>query len=384
MVSPMNMITPFVGTEALRHETLTSTAAIAKIAPAWKGLGERALAPAGSYLEPWLSPALKHLGARQPAEVLAFWRGDRLVGLFALKKGGTLVKRSWTSSLSFLGTPLIDQDHAPDVLNAFLATLRGKALVLSTVPATGPFWDMLSQAVAENGGSLAVLNRWERAVLAPQTSFESWFAGNFERKRRKEYRRLRSRLGEEGKLESLAWTPVDPVDPWIDELIGLEAKGWKGRRGTALADNTAMATAFREALQRLAAEGSLRLWKVAFDSKPIAMMSGLVKGHQGWLGKIAYDEAFAKYSPGVMLVLDATERLIDKERLALVDSCAIPNHPMINNIWRDRLTLGDVMIQGPGLSSSVFHLLLKAETGRRQLRQSAKALFYRITRRQKS
>ena len=131
-------------------------------------------------------------------------------------------------------------------------------------------------------------------------------------------------------------------------------------------------------------EGSLRLWKVDFNGKPIAIMSGLVKGDQGWLGKIAYDEAFAKFSPGVMLVLDATERLIDGERLTLVDSCAIPDHPMINNIWRDRLALCDVMIKGPGLSDTAFKLLLAAETGKRRLRNSAKALFYRMTRRRKS
>lgn len=380
----MNMQAPFSEARPLRVETLTKIADLEKITPAWQALGERSFAAAGSHLEGWMLPVLRHMGAKQPAEVKAFWRGDRLVGLFALKARGGPLKRSWTSSLSFLGTPLIDQEHAPDVLRALLASLRGKALVLGDVPVTGPFWDILGQAVAEARGSLVVLERSERAVLVPKASFEEWFAGNFERKRRKEYRRLKARLGETGKLESLAWTPHDPVDPWIDELIALEAKGWKGRRGTALADDPAMATAFREALHRLAAEGSLRLWKVVFDGKPIAMMSGLVKGNQGWLGKIAYDEAFAKYSPGVMLVLDATERLIDKERLALVDSCAIPNHPMINNIWRDRLALGDVMVQGPGLSSPLFHVLLKAETGRRQLRASAKALFYRITRRQKS
>jgi CelD/BcsL family acetyltransferase involved in cellulose biosynthesis len=380
----MNMLAPFSKAEPLRVETLTTIAALEKIAPAWQALGERSFAPAGSHLEGWMLPVLKHFGAKQPMEIRAFWRGERLIGLFALKAQGRLVKRSWSSSLSFLGTPLIDQDHARDVLKAFLSTLRGRAFVLGNVPATGPFWDMLGQAVSEAQGSLTVLDRWERAALVPKTSFEEWFAGNFERKRRKEYRRLKARLGEEGKLESITWTPHDPVDPWIHALIALEAKGWKGRRGTALADDCVLATGFREALHRLAAEGSLRLWKVVFDGKPIAMMSGLVKGSQGWLGKIAYDEAFAKYSPGVMLVLDATERLIDKERLALIDSCAIPHHLMINNIWRDRLALCDVMIQGPGLSSALFHVLLKAETGRRQLRASAKALFYRITRRQKS
>jgi len=380
----MNMMAGFGTAEAIRVEALTTLAQIEKISPAWQALGDRAGMPAGSHLESWLAPVLKASWARQPAEIVALWRGVALCGLLALGPGRGPVRRSWTSPLSFLGTPLIDRELPQDVLKAFLTTLRGKALILNNVPATGPFWDMLGQAVTESRGSIAVLDRWERAILLPKASFEEWFNGNFERKRRKEFRRLKARLGEEGKLESLAWTGGDPLDPWIDELIALEARGWKGRRGTALAADAAMATAFREALHRLAAEGSLRLWKIVFDGKPIAMMSGLVKGNQGWLGKIAYDETFAKYSPGVMLVLDATERLIDKERLALVDSCAIPNHPMINNIWRDRLALCDVMIKGPQLSSISFDLLRKAETTRRRLRSSAKALVYRITGRQKS
>ena len=40
---------------------------------------------------------------------------------------------------------------------------------------------------------------------APGGDHAAWFETNFERKRRKEYRRWRSRLGEMGKLESLSW-----------------------------------------------------------------------------------------------------------------------------------------------------------------------------------
>ncbi|MGE0238594.1 MAG: GNAT family N-acetyltransferase [Parvibaculaceae bacterium] len=380
----MNMMAAVSEAKSLRTERLTTLAAVEKISPDWQALGECAWAPAGFHLDGWLGPVLKTFWKRQPAEILACWRGATLCGLFALKAGRGPLRQSWTSPLILLGTPLIDKDLPEDVLKTFLTALRDKALLLSAVPVTGPFWDMLEQAVAENNGSITILARWERAALITDGTFEAWFAGNFERKRRKEFRRLRARLGEDGKLESLAWADGDPLDPWIDELIALEAKGWKGRRGTALAANAAMATAFREALHRLAADGSLRLWKIVFDGKPIAMMSGLVKGNQGWLGKIAYDEAFGRYSPGVMLVLDATERLIDREKLALVDSCAIPDHPMINNIWRDRLALCDVMIKGPDLPSTTFNLLLAAENGRRRLRASAKALFYRLTRRKKS
>lgn len=380
----MNMMTPIDSIEPVTAEKLTSPAQIAEIAQEWQALGARPALPAGAHLQAMLQPLLTHFSKKLPAELLALRRGGRLCGLLALKKGGGPVVRSWTSPLSFLGTPLIDRERPEDSLKAMLAGLRGKAIILSKVPATGPFWDMLVKAVAETRGSIEILDRWERAVLVPKATYEEWFNGNFERKRRKEYKRLKARLGETGKLESLSWTKDEALEPWIDDLIGLEARGWKGQRGTALAADPAMATAFREALNHLAAEGSLRLWKIVFDGRPIAMMSGMVKGDQGWLGKIAYDESFAKYSPGVMLVLDATEKLTDGERLAMVDSCAIPNHPMINNIWRDRLALCDVMIKAPGLSSPAFALLHKAETGRRRLRAAAKTAFYRIMRRHQS
>ena len=378
----MNMIK--VAMENLKAETLTTIAAIERLAPAWHGLGTHPFVPAGSHLADWLLPSLRHYSATLPVEILALWRRDRLCGVFAFKAGRGLIRRSWTSPLSFLGTPLIDQEEPEAVLKRFLEAERGRAILLSTVPASGPFWDMLGQAVAQAGGSVEILERWERAALMPKGTAEEWLAGNFDRKRRKEYRRLRARLGEEGKLESISWAKGDPVDPWVDDLIALEAQGWKGRRGTALATDLAMATAFRDALHLLAAEGSLRFWKIVFNGKPIAVMSGLVSGSQGWLGKIAYDEAFAKYSPGVQLILDATETLIDRDRLALVDSCAIPDHPMINNIWRDRIALCDVLIRAPGLSSTAFRLALAAEKGRRKLRASAKTLYYRVTRRQKS
>lgn len=380
----MNMMAVMPRARTIRIESLTRPAEIDRISAAWQALGANSFAPAGSSLQPWLAPALKAYWPTLPAEIQALWRDDELCGVFVMRAGKGPLRRAWSSPLSFSGTPLIAASDPGSVLRAFLNAERGRAIQLRAIPAAGPFWDMLVAVVTEAGGGFEILNRRERAALSAQTSFETWYAGNFERKRRKEYRRLRSRLGEEGTLESVTWTQGDPVDPWVDELIALEEQGWKGRRGTALATDAVMAKAFREALHLLAGEGSLRFWKITFNGKPIAMMSGLVKNGQGWLGKIAYDEGFARYSPGVMLILDATETLIDKERLALVDSCAIPGHPMISNIWRDRIALCDVMIRAPGLPAPAFRLLVEAEKARSALRAAAKSLFYRVMRRKES
>jgi hypothetical protein len=60
--------------------------------------------------------------------------------------------------------------------------------------------------------------------------------------------------------------------------------------------------------------------------------------------KLGVDERFAKYSPGVQLTLDLTRHMCADDTIATVDSTAIPNHPMIDPIWRDRLTIGDALI----------------------------------------
>ena len=60
--------------------------------------------------------------------------------------------------------------------------------------------------------------------------------------------------------------------------------------------------------------------------------------------KLGVDERFAKFSPGVQLTLELTRHLCADPAIALADSTANPDHPMINPIWRGRLAIGDVLI----------------------------------------
>jgi hypothetical protein len=139
-----------------------------------------------------------------------------------------------------------------------------------------------------------------------------------------------------------------------------------------------MASVLREGLRGLADAGKLRFWKLALDGRPIAMMFAIVEERHAWLGKIAHDENLARFSPGVQLILHATEGLF-AEGITLADSCAIPDHPMINHLWRGRLPVADVMIAAPGVPGVVFSATVQAERLRRRLRVPARNLYYRLT-----
>ena len=100
----------------------------------------------------------------------------------------------------------------------------------------------------------------------------------------------------------------------------------------------------------------------------------LSSGTTAWCWKVAYDETFARCSPGFQLLVDVTERLLGDEAIARADSCATPDHPMIDHIWRERLVLADRLVQiGPG-GSAGFALARTLEAARRSAIGGAKVL----------
>jgi Acetyltransferase (GNAT) domain len=94
----------------------------------------------------------------------------------------------------------------------------------------------------------------------------------------------------------------------------------------------------------LAADGKAAVNRILLDGAPIAAAIRLRSGRAAWFWKIAYDESFARFSPGVLITVALTEELLEDDTIAHADSCATADHPMIDHIWRERLPLCDRLI----------------------------------------
>jgi hypothetical protein len=101
------------------------------------------------------------------------------------------------------------------------------------------------------------------------------------------------------------------------------------------------------------------------DGRPIATLVTLQSGTTAWCWKIAYDETFARFSPGVQLLLDATQALLDDRNVARADSCATAGHPMIEHVWRERLALADRLVRVGPQHGLAFGLACPLERARR-------------------
>jgi hypothetical protein len=155
----------------------------------------------------------------------------------------------------------------------------------------------------------------------------------------------------------------------VDEFLALERRGWKGANGSALdcADETRQL--FRGALEGAAKAGKLELLALRLDGRAIAMLVNFITPPGAFSFKTAFDEDYARFSPGVLLQLENL-KLLDRGDIAWCDSCAAQDHPMIDSIWSGRRPIGRYSVAiGGRANRAAFAALLAAEKAKARLRK---------------
>ena len=164
---------------------------------------------------------------------------------------------------------------------------------------------------------------------------------------------LHGTLGEAGTLTVDHGEGVNDPASWISEFLTLEASGWKGENRSALASNADTRAFFTEAMTAGWAEGKVMLTALRIDGRAIAMLITLVSGNAGFSFKTAFDEEFARFSPGVLLQRESLS-LLTSRKLAFIDSCAAQDHPMIDSLWRERRAVVSVSMPLPGTANRLL------------------------------
>ena len=103
--------------------------------------------------------------------------------------------------------------------------------------------------------------------------------------------------------EVLSPTPTD-LGRLLREAFAVEAAGWKGRAGTALACDPVRQAFFRRYADAACRRGMLRIGFLRIGDIPVAMQLGVEWGGRFWLLKIGYDEGFSRCSPGLLLMVE--------------------------------------------------------------------------------
>jgi CelD/BcsL family acetyltransferase involved in cellulose biosynthesis len=328
-----------------------AAAAVAEVVPlndipsswdaAWIDLAANASEP-NPFAECWfMRPAVRHLHTNANDRMIGVWRDGVLLGLMpvtAAKRYGRLPIRhaeNWVHYHCFFGTPLVRAGAEVAFWQAVLRLLdeadwAANFLHIVGIDPTGPVLAGL-QATRQAD----IVHRSERAMLRSDLAPAAYYEAHVRQKKRKEIRRLRSRLDELGIVEFNKLASSDPVDNWIHDFLALEASGWKGREGSALNDDPATQKFFTEAMSGAHRAGKLEMLRLMLDEKPIAMLVNFMTPPGAYAFKIAFDEDYARFSPGVLIKIENLKTL-DRSDIDWTDSCAVEDHPMINSLWAER------------------------------------------------
>ena len=323
---------------------------------AWREIADRAVEP-NTFFEPeMVLPAVRWLAGGDVALLVAKDE-DGWAACLPVRRASRWRKmplRSlvvWRHQYSFLGTPLIDGTRAYRALAAVVERAvkdrRASGFALDWVADDGAVSSALREVVEDSRLPCATFESFERAALRRRPE-SSYLEETLSAKRRKRLRRLERRLGEDlGGAPRVTERGLEGGAP--AGFARLEAEGWKGREGTALASNDRHARFFEEVCLGFAGTGRLQLLALQVGERTVAMQCNLVAGEALFCFKVAYDEALARYSPGVQLELRAVDAFHAMSQVAWWDSCAAPDDELMNRLWPDRRRLASVGIARPGL-----------------------------------
>lgn len=351
---------------------LADASALKAHIPAWEKLVDAALEP-NVFYEPWmLLPALRAFSVDKNLQFALIFHADParplgpplLCGFFPLeirssyqglgKKLPIRTMSLWRHPFCYVCTPLVRADFHRECLDAFFDWLatgsHGCPLMeFGFINGDGPFHQLLVDYFYENAKLTCVTDCFTRALLRPSVDAEQYLRSALPGIKRKDLRRLEKRLAETGRLEYLALAPDGDVGAWIDEFLQLEALSWKGQAGRALASNEMerefFVTTATEAFQR----GKLMMLALYLNGVAIAHKCNFLAGHGSFAFKIAFDEEYARFSPGILLELENIRLLHARKEMHWMDSCADPDRIMINRLWPDRRTIPTIVV-GTGLS----------------------------------
>jgi len=327
--------------------------ALAPIADEWRALAAQAIEP-NVFYEPGFALAAGPVFGADAGAVLVRSATGRLLGLFPARAGrprAGLVPllNGWTHPFAPLGVPLVARGEPEATIAAWLDFLAGERsmpalMLLPYLPEQGPFAEALGAVLARRGLRSATFGHHHRAMLEPGAAREGYLDRALSSSRRKELRRQHRRLEEIAPVTFSSTSGGEELASALKDFLVLEASGWKGLAGTAIVNDPAIRAFVEQAVTALAADGHVRIDRMMLSGRAIAATVTLSSGSTSWCWKIGYNEGIAKFSPGVQLVCELTGRLLADGAVARVDSCATADHPMIDHIWRERLSLSDRLI----------------------------------------
>lgn len=302
-------VTPRASRQAFRVamvSTLERHATVAELREEWDALADRA---AG---QPWVRPGWvdawwRAFGAG-PLEIMALRHNGELAAVLPLcRRMGAL------SSVTNWHTPEFDavgEESAVAELIAKLLRRRPRRMSMAFVNADVGASFALREIAKRRGYRLIVRPLEHSPYIATDIGWTTYLAAR-DGKMLRELRRRRRLLEREGALSFSIERGGELLEQLVDEGFRVEAAGWKGESGSAVASDPATLSFYHQVARWASSRGALRLGFIRLDGRAIAFDFSIEEDGVHYLLKTGFDPDFSRFSPGKLLRYKMIEHTFD-------------------------------------------------------------------------
>jgi len=238
-----------------------------------------------------------------------------------------------------IGNPLFDDDE--ETVERFCQLLAAAfksgfpRLKFDHLTSWSRFSSLAEKTAKSNGLATEIIPTGNRAAIFRRTGSDP--DKRLSPKRKRELNRLQNRLSELGSLDfEIAADPFD-ILLRLEEFLLMEARGWKGRKGTsihALKRNAAFA---RQSVFDMAKEGKSAIYSLRLDGRAISSLIVFKSAGCYYPWKTAFLEPYRTYSPGKLLMHRFLETVESSAEFRHLDSLA-----HVGSSWMSHLVPSEV------------------------------------------
>lgn len=322
-------------------------------AKAWESLAQHSII-SNPFYEHWnLTPALENLEKSADIEIVTAWRGKQLVGLFPLCYSKRLpfftAASVWKHDECYCTSPLVKDKNVWAELLPLLWEERRVHMLINTT--------QTHQALTPTQTLHLTKLSYYRAALDAKKSYES-MTEVWPRKRRKEWRRLLRKSLESDQASYQTAQSQQACAEAFDLYTEIESQGWKGRAGTAIAEDPHKLIYYRALIKKGCEDGRVETQMLMLEGNAIAASIRLICGDIAFEVKTSYSERYRKLAPGVLLEILNMQQLA-VSNLHLADSCTQAGNKVMEALWNDKIAVYNTVYFGPNILSKIAWLATK-------------------------
>lgn len=301
----------------------------------WSVLSDQPLEPNPFFTPAYLLPALKQMHGADSVLLVIVERADMWAAVLPLTVEpsfrGLPLRYASTAGGRFLGkfpslcAPLIHREHVEGTVECLLRHLVSQRSMLpglvelTLLPLDGPIIEQLRSACHAQHIPLQEASRFSRPYASNDDANPAPF--HLSNARMKQLRRNRN------ALERETGAPLEFVDHGhahgaFSRLLELEAIGWRGRNGSAFLNRPQRLAWFTGAAKRFSDHG--HVFELQAGDVTLYLSYVVMSGNAGFGVLDAYNEDYAKYSPGILGRMFELQHMLSRVDIDAFDPCIHP------------------------------------------------------------